>query len=265
MAAQPDSFRGAIFQMSGHSKWSTIKHKKAAVDAKRGRLFTRLIRELTVAARLGGGDSSANPRLRTALADAKANNVPADTIERAVKKGTGELGGEVVEEVMYEGYAPGGVAVLVEAFTDNRNRTASEVRHVFSKHGGNLGENGCVNWMFIKRGYFALDSSSMSEDEFMELAVEVGAEDFAVDGPHYEMFTTMEAYARVRETLEERDLTLEVKEMSMVPQTYVAVEEAGLAKVLSLLEAMDQLDDVQSVWANFDTDEGVLARVSEAV
>ena len=251
--------------MSGHSKWSTIKHKKAAVDAKRGKLFTRLIRELTVASRLGGGDPSANPRLRSAVTEARASNVPADTIERAIKKGTGELGGEVVEEVIYEGYAAGGVAVLIEAFTDNRNRTASEVRHVFSKHGGNLGENGCVNWMFHKRGYFALESGSMSEEDFIDLAVEVGAEDFAVDGAHYEIFTTMEDYARIREMLQSRDLALEVKELSMVPQSYVAVEEAGLAKVLRLLEAMDQLDDVQSVWANFDADEGALARVSETV
>lgn len=251
--------------MSGHSKWSSIKHKKAAVDAKRGKLFTRLIRELTVAARLGGGDASANPRLRSATQDAKASNVPADTIERAIKKGTGELGGELVEEVIYEGYAPGGVAVLVEAFTDNRNRTASEVRHVFSKHGGNLGEAGCVNWMFQKRGYFALESESMSEEDFMELAVEVGADDVAVDGARFEIFTTMEAYAHVREDLEGRALALEVKELSMVPQNYVEVEEAGLAKVLRLLEAMDQLDDVQSVWANFDADEEILARVSEGL
>jgi len=249
--------------MSGHSKWSTIKHKKASADAKRGRLFTRLIRETTIATRLGGGDPASNPRLRTAIQDAKGNNVPNDTIERAIKKGTGELGGDVVEEVVYEGYASGGVAVLVEAVTDNRNRTASEVRHAFSKHGGNLGESGCVNWMFQKRGYFAFDSSAMSEDAFMELVLELGAEDFAADSHHYEIFTSMEDYVQVREDLEKKEVAVDLQELSMVPQTYVALGEKALPQVLQLLEALEDLDDVQNVWANFDADEKVMARLAD--
>ena len=251
--------------MSGHSKWSTIKHKKAATDAKRGRLFTKLIREITIAARLGGGDPSANPRLRTAIQDAKSSNVPADNIERAIKKGTGELGGVVVEEIVYEGYAGGGVAVLVEAFTDNRNRTASEVRHVFSKWGGSLGESGCVNWIFQKQGYFALPADSMEEESFMELALEVGAQDFSIGADHLEIFTSMESYGQVREDLESRELQVDVKNLAMVPQSYVRVEEGVLPKVLHLLEALEDLDDVQNVWANFDADEAALARVSEAL
>jgi YebC/PmpR family DNA-binding regulatory protein len=251
--------------MSGHSKWSTIKHKKAATDAKRGRLFTRLIREITVSARLGGRDQSANPRLRSAIQEAKGSNVPGDTIERAIKKGTGELGGDIVEEVFYEGYAPGGVAVLVEAFTDNRNRTASEVRHLFSRHGGNLGEAGCVHWMFSKRGYFAFNLKSMSEEDFMEIAVEVEAEDFSNDASHYEMFTSMESYASVVDDLVKRGIDLEIKQLSMVPTSYVEVEEEGLPKVLRLLEALEDLDDVQHVWSNFDADDEVLARASENI
>ena len=250
--------------MSGHSKWSTIKHKKAAADAKRGKLFTRLIREITVAARLGGADVSGNPRLRSAVQDAKLSNVPADNVDRDIKKGTGELGGAVLEEVIYEGYAPGGVAVLVEAFSDNRNRTAADVRHLFSKHGGNLGEAGCVNWMFHKRGYFALDTNTMSEESFMELALELGVEDFAIEGGLFELFTAVESYAQVREDLEDRELPVEVKVLSMVPLSLVAVDEKSLPKVLRLLEALEELDDVQNVWANFDADDEVLARLTEA-
>ena len=245
--------------MSGHSKWSTIKHKKAATDAKRGKLWTKLLREVTISARLGGGDPDGNPRLRAAIQEAKKANVPNDNLERAVKKGTGELEGEVLEEVVYEGYAAGGVAVLVEAATDNRNRTAGEVRNLFSRNGGSLGEAGCVNWMFQRRGYFALAPGALSEDDFMELAIELGVEDFSVADGRFELFTAIEDYDRVRQELESRGVELEVNELSMVPQSYVDLDEEGLPKVLPLLEALEDHDDVQNVWANFDADESLLA------
>ena len=245
--------------MSGHSKWSTIKHKKAATDAKRGKLFTKLLREVMIAARLGGGDADGNPRLRAAVQDARAANVPSDNIDRAIKKGTGELEGTILEEVNYEGYAPGGIAVLVEAATDNRNRTASEVRHLFSRHGGALGEAGCVAWMFQRRGYFAIAGNDLTEDSFMELALELGVDDFAADEGRFELFTAMEDYGRVLQALESKGIALDVKELSMIPQNYVDLDEDGLPGVLRLLEALEDQDDVQHVWANFDADEALLA------
>ncbi len=188
--------------MSGHSKWSTIKRKKGAADAKRSKVFTRLLREVTVSARLGGGDPAGNPRLRAAIQETRANNVPNDKVERAIKKGTGELEGVALEEVVYEGYAPGGVAVLIETLTDNRNRTVSEIRHLFSKHGGSLGENGCVSYMFDQRGYFLIDPDSMDEEGFMELALELEVDDIATDKGGYELFTAPEVYAEARASLE---------------------------------------------------------------
>lgn len=250
--------------MSGHSKWSTIKHKKAATDAKRGKLFTKLLREVTISARLGGGDPGGNPRLRAAIQDAKANNVPSENLERAIKKGTGELEGSVMELVSYEGYASGGVAVLVEAATDNRNRTAGEIRHIFSRYGGSLGEAGCVNWMFQRRGYFVLESDAIEEEAFMELALELDVEDFNVEGGQYEIFTSLEDFERVSLQLEERDLPQVLKELSMIPQSVVELEQSGLRAVLNLLEALEEQDDVQNVWANFDIDPSVLAQVSAA-
>jgi YebC/PmpR family DNA-binding regulatory protein len=244
--------------MSGHSKWSTIKHKKAATDAKRGKLFTKLLREVTISARLGGGDPSGNPRLRAAIQDARGSNVPNDNIERAIKKGTGELEGTVLEETNYEGYAPGGVAVLVEAATDNRNRTTGEVRHLFTRYGGNLGEAGCVNWMFQRRGYFALEPGALDEDAFMELALELGVDDFSVDAERFELYTSMEDYGRVRLELEERGIGLALKELSMIPQNYVEIDAESLSSVLTLLEALEDQEDVQNVWANFDADESLL-------
>ncbi|MEE2775460.1 MAG: YebC/PmpR family DNA-binding transcriptional regulator [Acidobacteriota bacterium] len=244
--------------MSGHSKWSTIKHKKARTDAKRGKIFTKLLREITIASRLGGGDRDGNPRLRAAIQDAKGSNVPSDNIDRAVKKGSGELGGAILEEVNYEGYAPGGVAVLVEAATDNRNRTTGEVRHLFTRFGGSLGEAGCVNWMFDRRGYFLL-GGEMTEDALMELALELGVDDFAADGYRFELFTAMEDYIRVRQELEQRGVELEVKELSMIPQSYIELDEEGLSGVIKLLDALEDQEDVQHVWANFDADEALLA------
>jgi YebC/PmpR family DNA-binding regulatory protein len=243
--------------MAGHSKWAGIKHKKAAIDAKRARRWTKLVREVIVSARLGGGDPDFNPRLRSAILDAKADNVPNDTIDRAIKKGTGELEGESFEEVSYEGYGPSGVAVLVEAMTDNRNRTVSELRNLFSRNGGNLGETGCVAWMFDRRGCFAIEPSAMSEEELMELALELGVEDFEV-GAAYELFTAPEAYARVREELERRGVPLAAAELAMIPQSTVELGESSGA-VLRLMEALEDHDDVQHVWANFEVDEGVLA------
>lgn len=245
--------------MSGHSKWSTIKRKKAAVDAKRGKVFTRILREVTVAARLGGGDPAGNPRLRAAIQEARGSNVPNDKLERAIKKGTGELEGSVYEEVTYEGYGPGGVAVLVETMTDNRNRTVGEVRHAFNKHGGNLGENGCVSYMFEKRGYYVIPSDSMDEEEFMELALELEVEDFATDESGYELFTTPESYNMIRETLEEKGLTIDAAELAMIPKNVVPLPSDKMPQVMRFMETMEDLDDVQNVWANFDASEAPAA------
>jgi len=239
--------------MSGHSKWSTIKHRKAATDARRGKLFTKLLREITVAARMGGGDARANPRLRSALLEARAGSVPGDTIERAIKKGTGELEGEAYEEVIYEGYGPGGIAILVEGMTDNRNRTASEIRHLFTRHGGNLGDSGSVTWMFSRRGYFAIERRAMDEEAFMELAVELGADDIAIEPDHYEIFTPVEGFAAVQEELERRGVPVAVKELAMVPQTTMTLPGDRVAQVLRLVEALEDHDDVQKVWLNLDT------------
>jgi YebC/PmpR family DNA-binding regulatory protein len=250
--------------MSGHSKWNTIKHKKAATDARRGKLFNKLIKEITVAARLGGGDAKANPRLRTAVLEARSNSVPNDTIDRAIKKGTGELaGGAVYEEVSYEGYGPGGVAVLVEGMTDNRNRTAGEVRHIFARHGGSLGESGCVAWMFHRRGYFAVPRGAMDEEAFMDLALELGADDVAIDEDRYEIYTPMEDFAGTLEELERRGVPLEAKELAMIPQSWVAVPGDRVSQLLRLLEALEDHDDVQKVWGNMQVDEQVLASQSQ--
>ena len=243
--------------MSGHSKWSTIKHKKAATDARRGKLWTKLLREITVSARLGGGDAAANPRLRAAMLAARAGNVPNDTIDRAIKKGTGELAGESYEEFTYEGYGPGGVAMLVEGLTDNRNRTASEVRHLFARHGGNLGENGCVAWMFKRRGYFAVEPGAMGEEAFLELALELGADDVSTEGGELELFTAVEDFNRVRDELERRGVPLVAKELAMIPDS--TIEVANPAQVVRLIDALEDQDDVQHVWANLEVDANVLA------
>lgn len=244
--------------MAGHSKWAGIKHKKAVIDAKRAKRWTKLIREVMVSARLGGGDPDFNPRLRSAVLDAKADNVPNETIDRAIRKGTGDLDGESYEEVSYEGYGPGGVAVLVEAMTDNRNRTAAEIRHLFSRHGGNLGESGCVAWMFDRRGYFAIERGALSEEGLMELALELGVEDIELGDEAYELYTAPEDYARVRDELETREIDVAAAELAMIPQS--TIEPGDKAdSVLRLVDAIEDHDDVQHVWANFEVDEGVLA------
>ena len=244
--------------MSGHSKWATIKHKKAATDARRGKLFSKLLKEITVAARVGGGDPKGNPRLRAAILEARSNSVPNDNIERAVKKGTGEIAAEVYEEVIYEGYGPAGVAILVDAATDNRNRTTGEVRHLFARNGGNLGEAGCVAWMFHRRGYFAVGKNVMDEERFMELALELGADDVAIEEEVYEIYTPLEAFIATQEEIERRGITTLVKELAMVPQTYIDIPPDKVGQVLRLMEALEDHDDVQKVWANVNIDEKVL-------
>ncbi len=245
--------------MSGHSKWHSIKHKKAATDAKRGKAFTKAIKEITVAARLGGGDEESNPRLRTAVAAAKSNNMPSENIKRAIMKGTGELEGMSIEEIVYEGYGPGGVGLIVECLTDNRNRTVSEVRHLFDKYGGNLGENGCVAWMFDKRGYILAPAAGMDEDAAMMLAIEAGADDFSVQEDQYEILTAPESFHSVLHELEKKGLELTNAELSMVPQNYVKVQGNAARQVVKLMDMLDDHDDVQAVHANFDIDESELA------
>jgi YebC/PmpR family DNA-binding regulatory protein len=245
--------------MSGHSKWATIKHKKAATDARRGKLFSKILKEITVSARLGGGDAKGNPRLRAAVLEARSNSVPNDNIERAIKKGTGEIASEVYEEVIYEGYGPGGVAVLVEAATDNRNRTTGEVRHIFARNGGNLGEAGCVAWMFQRRGYFAVEKSAMDEEKFMELALELGADDVAIEEEVYEIYTPLEGFIATQEELERREVPTVAKELAMIPQTTIDVPPDKVSQMLRLVEALEDHDDVQKVWANLNIDANALA------
>ncbi len=244
--------------MSGHSKWSTIKHKKAAADAKRGRVFTRLIREITIAAREGGGDPDSNARLRTAVASAKESNMPAENITRAIKRGTGELEGVQLEEVSYEGYGPGGVAIMIETVTDNKNRTLPEIRHIFSKQGGNMAASGSVSWMFEKKGYIVVAGDAMPEDRLLEIALEAGADDMRQDGSNHEILTTTEMFQPVKETLESRGVRIDAAEIAMMPKNTVRAEGQTARKVLKLIEALEDHDDVQHVWANFDIDESDL-------
>ena len=248
--------------MSGHSKWSTIKHKKAATDAKRSKVFTRVLKEITIAARIGGGDPSGNPRLRTAIAEAKSNNVPNDNVDRAIKKGTGELEGVNLEEVTYEGYGAAGVAVIVETMTDNRNRTVGEVRHALTKFGGNLGENGCVSWMFDKKGVFMLEASGLDDDAVMELAMEIEAEDYSLEEDGYRIIVAPENYNESLETLTAKDdIQIVFKELAQLPQNTVELDRSSARGVLKLMDALEDLDDVQNVWANFDISDEVMAEI----
>lgn len=250
--------------MSGHSKWSTIKRKKGAIDAKRGKIFTRLIKEITVAARTGGGgDPDGNPRLRSAINAAKAENMPKDNIDRAIKKGTGELEGEVYEEILYEGYGPAGVAVLVECMTDNRNRTVADIRHYFSKSNGNLGESGCVAWMFDKKGLIQVEKDKYSEEELMDLALEAGAEDVVEEDAVYQILTSLEEFSDVRDALEESGVEFFEAAVSMIPSNTIAVtEEKPALSLLRLLESLEDHDDVQNVYSNFDIDDELMEKIS---
>jgi YebC/PmpR family DNA-binding regulatory protein len=238
--------------MSGHSKWSTIKHKKGAADAKRGRLFTKMIREITMAAKQAGGAPESNPRLRKAIDDAKAVNMPADNIKRAVQRGTGELPGVSYEEITFEGYGPGGTAILVETLTDNKNRTLPEIRTIFSKHGGNLSEAGSVRFLFQKKGYIAIEKNKASEDAVMEAAIEAGADDVATTDQYHEIQTAPDSFEEVRKQLEAKGLPLAVAEISMIPKTEVALDSRKADQMVKLMEAIEDHDDVQNVWANFD-------------
>jgi len=244
--------------MSGHSKWATTKHKKAATDAKRGKIFTKITKEITVAAKLGGGDPNGNPRLRTAVAKAKAVSMPADNIKRAIQKGTGELPGVSYEEVIYEGYGPGGVAVLTEVMTDNRNRTVSEIRNIFSKAGGNMGEAGCVSWMFHKKGYIVVKSAKIDEDKLMTLALDAGAEDMQTEDDNFVITTPQNDFEKVKKALEDAGVALEVSEVTMVPQTYVKLDGKEAHQMLRLVDLLEDNDDVQNVYANFDIPEEIM-------
>lgn len=248
--------------MSGHSKWHSIKHKKAAADSKRGRLFTRLIREMTVAARAGGGDINSNPRLRLAVTNAKSANMPAENIKRAIMRGTGELPGVSYEDVNYEGYGPGGAALFVRVLTDNRNRTVAEIRHILSKNGGNLGETGCVSWMFERKSYFVVEKSAASEEKLLDLALSAGADDLREDGDNFEVLSAPERFESVKAALEAAHIPLAVAEVSMIPQNYVKLEGRDAQTMLKLMEALEEHEDVQNVWANFDIDEAELQAAS---
>ena len=250
--------------MSGHSKWSSIKHKKAARDAKRGKVFTKLIKEITIAARLGGGDLNANPRLRTAIATAKAQSMPNDNIDRAIKKGTGELGGGQLEQVAYEGYGPGGVALIMDVLTDNRNRTVSEIRFLLSRSGGNLGEGGCVAWMFHKRGAITIEKKAAEEDKLIELALEAGADDVVADNDDYQVLTAPDKFTAVRNAIESAKIPIVSAEIALEPETTVKVTGHQAEQVLKLMEDLEDHDDVQSVAANFDIDEQEMAQFSAA-
>ena len=238
--------------MSGHSKWSSIKHKKAAKDAKRGKLFTQLIKEITVAARVGGGDINANPRLRTAVATAKTASMPNNNIDRAIKKGTGELESVSYEEVQYEGYGPGGAAIMANVLTDNKNRTVSDIRRVFAKYGGNLGENGCVAWMFDKKGLITVDKSQVDEERLLSLVLDAGAEDVREEDEIFEVVTPPEDFEKVRERLEQEKIAFSSAQVTMIPKSTVSIEGKHVEQILKLTEELEDHDDVQSVAANFD-------------
>lgn len=245
--------------MSGHSKWATIKHKKGALDAKRGKIFTRLIKEITIAAKGGGGDPDGNPRLRGAIVAAKAENMPADNIKRAIQKGTGELEGAAYEEMTYEGYGPGGVAIIVEVLTDNRNRAASEIRHAFAKNGGNLGETGSVGYMFTKKGVIVVAKSAADEDKLTEIVLDAGAEDLSDEGENWEIITAPKDFEAVTNALKAAKITTEHGEVTMISSTYTKLEGAPAAAMLRLLDVIEDLDDTQNVYSNFDMDEETIS------
>jgi YebC/PmpR family DNA-binding regulatory protein len=250
--------------MSGHSKWHSIKHKKAAADAKRGKIFTRHIRELTYAAKLGGGDPDSNSALRNAIDAAKAVNMPADNIKKAIMRGTGELEGVSYEGITYEGYGPGGVAILVECLTDNKNRTVAEVRHVFGKYNGNLGEKGCVGWMFKKRGMIIIPQSAVAEDELMEIVLENGAEDMKTEDEQYEVRTTVEDFTKVLDAIKAKNIEPESAEIAMIPSTFIKLTDKYAEQMLKLADKLEELDDVQNVWSNFDISAEEIEKYSEA-
>ncbi len=244
--------------MSGHSKWSTIKRKKGAADAKRGKVFSKLIKEITVAARIGGGDPTGNPRLRAAVLAAKAENMPKDNIDRAVKKGTGDLDGAAYEETIYEGYGPGGVAILVQVLTDNKNRTVSDVRHIFTKNGGNMGESGSVAWLFDKKGYLVFEKGTVDEEALMEWGLEAGVEDIREQEKEWEVITAPEGFEEIRAGLEGKPWGPQSAELTMLPKTTVTLDGKQAEQMLRMMEALEDNDDVQDVYANFDIPDSVM-------
>ena len=248
--------------MSGHNKWSSIKHKKGAADAKRGKVFTKLIREITVAARLGGGDPNGNPRLRAAIALAKTENMPKENIERAIKKGTGELEGVSYEEASYEGYGPGGVAVLVDCLTDNRNRTVADVKHLFERFGGSLGEPGCVSYMFDKRGLIVIEKDKVDEEELLDLALEAGADDVKEEDSEYNVISEISDFENVKKAIDGAGLEYTFAEITMIPKNTVAVEGKKAQQILNLMQALEDVDDVSNVYANFDISDEVMEALS---
>jgi YebC/PmpR family DNA-binding regulatory protein len=249
--------------MSGHSKWSSIKHKKGAADAKRGKIFTKIIKEITVAARIGGGDPDGNPRLRTAIMGAKSNNMPVDNITRAIKKGTGELEGVHYEEHTYEGYGPGGAAIFLEAMTDNKNRTVSEIRAALGKAGGNLGENGCVGWMFEQKGLIVVKTEAKNEDDLMELAIDAGADDLQTVDEHYEITTAVENFEAVRKALEDAGVPMDFAEVTRIPQNTVSIDEKKGKALLKLMDILEDHDDIQKAYSNFEISDEVMAAIIE--
>lgn len=249
--------------MSGHSKWHSIKHKKAKIDAQRGKVFTKLIKELTVAARMGGGDPEANPRLRVAINAAKQANMPSKNIDNAIKKGTGDLPGVVYEDVTYEGYGPAGVALFIEAVTDNKNRTVAEVRHLLSKHGGNMGENGSVAWMFDRKGLITVSKEKYDEEALFEIAIECGAEDMVTEDDVYEIYTAFEDFNDVRNALEEKNIEMESAELARIPKNTVAISGKEAEQMMKIMGILDDHDDIQNVFANFDISDEEMERILE--
>ena len=248
--------------MSGHNKWSTIKHKKGAADAKRGKIFSKIIKEISIAARMGGGDPDGNPRLRVAVNAARAANMPKENVDRAIKRGTGELDGVNYEEIIYEGYGPGGVAVIVEALTDNKNRTVAEIRHIFDKYNGNLGESGCVSWIFEKKGMIVVPSEGLTEDEVMELALEAGAQDVTSEEDSFEIKTEQQDFEAVRQSVEAKGWKIESAEITMIPQNTVRLDGKKAEQMLKMMDALDDHDDLQKAFANFDISDEDMMRIS---
>lgn len=244
--------------MAGHSKWATTKHRKMAVDAKRGKLFTKLIKEITVAARLGGGDPDGNPRLRTAIVRARESNMPSDNIKKAIQRGTGELPGTHYEETVLEGYGPGGVAILIYVMTDNKNRTVPEIRYILNKYGGSIGEAGCVSWMFEKKGYIVVEGEDLEEDSLMSLALDAGAEDMRKDDDNYEIITSPGDFEVVKKAIEEAGYPVALSEVTMLPRNYIDLDSTSAERILKLMEALEDHDDVQNVYSNFNIDTEIL-------
>src|SRR4030067_1082837 len=247
--------------MSGHSKWATTKRKKAAIDSKKGKIFTKITKEIAVAAKIGGGDPDGNARLRTAILKAKESNMPSDNIKKAVMKGTGELPGVSYEETTYEGYGPNGVAIMIEIMTDNKNRTVAEIRKTFTRHGGNMGEAGCVSWMFHKKGYIVVERSRADEDRLMSLALDAGAEDMKTDNNNFEIVTMPKDFEKVRDILKQNNIEMSVSEITMVPQSHIKLDGKEAEQMLKLMEELEDHDDVQNVYANFDIPEEIMAKV----